>query len=217
MVSSSTYALLRIAGWSYLPDMATRQLLSLLHSSPLIKPPPLPGTPKFIKHYRLTFSSVILAFLLYNLVEASRAMPPNFYEILRVGPDADDNTLKVAFRNFAKRNHPDRPEVGEAGAELFREVRDAFEALRNPVVRFAYDRYVSKFCQCRCSFCDRFGPDVLSWAQCTTTSEYLRHGLMQSSGYHIVTGVGLLFFSAVGKPSSVAFVSLTIPLHTSSN
>src|ERR1700734_19876 len=53
----------------------------------------------------------------------------------------------------------------------------------------------------------RFGPDVLTWTQCTTTREYLRHGLMQSSGYHIVTGAGLLFFSAIGKPSPVAFLS----------
>jgi hypothetical protein len=52
----------------------------------------------------------------------------------------------------------------------------------------------------------RFGADVLTWTQCTTTREYLRYGLMQSSGYHIVTGAGLLFFSAIGKPSGVAFV-----------
>ena len=67
-------------------------------------------------------------------------------------PDADDNTLKIAFRHFAKRNHPDRPEVGEEGAELFRVVRDAFEALRDPVVRFAYDRYVF-FPKSRRSWC----------------------------------------------------------------
>ena len=60
-------------------------------------------------------------------------------------------------------------------------------------------------------FGDRFGADVLSWTQCTTTREYLRHGLMQSSGYHIVTGAGLLFFSAIGKPSSVTFVSHQLP------
>lgn len=29
---------------------------------------------------------------------------------------------------------------------------------------------------------------------------------MQSSGYHIVAGAGLLFWSAIGSPSPVAFV-----------
>ena len=67
-------------------------------------------------------------------------MPLNFYEILGVGPDADDQALKVAFRTFARRNHPDR--VGSKGAPLFIAVRDAFEALSDPVKRFAYDRFV---------------------------------------------------------------------------
>ena len=69
-------------------------------------------------------------------------MPPNFYEILGVRPDVDENGLKLAFRAFAKRYHPDRPGVGSQGAEMFMYVRDAFEALKDPVMRFAYDRYV---------------------------------------------------------------------------
>jgi len=75
---------------------------------------------------------------MYTLVQSSRAMPPNFYEILNVRPDVDENGLKLAFRTFAKRYHPDR--VGPQGEELFMYVRDAFEALKDPVVRFAYDR-----------------------------------------------------------------------------
>lgn len=63
----------------------------------------------------------------------------------------------------------------------------------------------------------RFGASVLTWTQCTTMREYLRHGLMQSSGYHIVTGAGLLFFSAIGKPNSVAFVSTPRPRPLRSN
>lgn len=67
-------------------------------------------------------------------------MPRNFYEILNVSPDIDESGLKFAFRAFARKNHPDR--VGKAGESVFIEVRDAFEALKDPVVRFAYDRYV---------------------------------------------------------------------------
>jgi hypothetical protein len=141
MLSSSSYAFLRIAGWSYIPDFATQKLLSIIHHlSPTFfqRAPPAPATPRYIKHYRLTFAGVVLGFLLYNLVEAARAMPQNFYEILGVGPNVDENGLKLAFRAFARKNHPDR--VGSGGEEIFIEVRDAFEALKNPVVRFAYDR-----------------------------------------------------------------------------
>lgn len=65
-------------------------------------------------------------------------MRPNFYELLGVGPDADETALKQAFRSFARRNHPDR--VGSQGEALFVEIRDAYEALKDPVKRFAYDR-----------------------------------------------------------------------------
>jgi hypothetical protein len=37
--------------------------------------------------------------------------------------------------------------------------------------------------------------------------EYLRYGLMQSSGYHIVTLFALIGFGAVGKATSISFVS----------
>jgi len=56
----------------------------------------------------------------------------------KVGPDADESQLKLAFRNFARKNHPDK--VGRQGEELFMIVRDAYESLKHPVKRFAYDR-----------------------------------------------------------------------------
>ncbi|KAF4563094.1 hypothetical protein EYR40_007184 [Pleurotus pulmonarius] len=83
-----------------------------------------------------------------------------------------------------------RPGVGRDGEEVFMRVRTMFEALKDPVVRFAYDR---------------FGPDVLKWDNLSTEREYLRHGLIYNSGYHIVTFLGLQFWSAIGDPSPVAF------------
>ena len=65
-------------------------------------------------------------------------MPSNYYEILDVNPTADDNALKTAFRQFAKKYHPDR--VGAQGEALFMEVRNAYDALKDPITRFAYDR-----------------------------------------------------------------------------
>jgi hypothetical protein len=141
MVSSSASAVLRLAGWSYIPDLATRQLLSIIHRlypSFLHRPAPALRTPQYVLHYRIAFAVVVLGYLSYNFFEASSSMRPNFYELLGVGPDADENTLKQAFRGFARKNHPDR--VGPQGEALFVEVRDAYEALKDPVKRFAYDR-----------------------------------------------------------------------------
>ncbi|KAF9442048.1 DnaJ-domain-containing protein [Macrolepiota fuliginosa MF-IS2] len=187
-------ALFGLVGWTVVPDLVTRQLLSFLHRTLATKlpafSPPVPGTPAYRKHYAYTFAFVVLGYLLYNMVQSARALPPNFYEILGVAPNVDENGLKVAFRQFAKRNHPDRPGVGEEGARLFMMVREVFEALKNPVVRFAYDR---------------FGPTVLSWRTCTTQRDFLHQGILQASGYHIVTGAALLFWSTIGKPSPVSF------------
>ena len=141
MVSSYANSLLRFVGWSFLPDFATHHILRTCAQVPFLPPAPLPNTSAYITRYRYTFSFVVLAFLLYNLLEASRSMEPNFYELLGVTPQAEEQTLRLAFRQFAKRYHPDKmaKEVN-GGDEMFMIIRDAFEALKNPVTRFAYDR-----------------------------------------------------------------------------
>ncbi|KIJ15550.1 hypothetical protein PAXINDRAFT_77189 [Paxillus involutus ATCC 200175] len=183
-------ALLRIAGWSYLPDIATRQALSIVHQLSFKyfrTPPPPPRSPTYVRHYRYAYATVVLCYLTYNFIDASRGLPKNFYELLWVEPRTDEGGLKAAFRAFARKNHPDR--VGPGGEAHFIDVRDAFEALKDPVVRFAYDR---------------FGPDVLRWKECSTMKEYLRRGLVNSSMYHLMTGAGLVLFSVAGKPSPIA-------------
>lgn len=142
MVSGT--ALFSLVGWSIVPDFATRQLLSFIHKTLANRlprySPPSQGTPAYRQHYAYTFAFVVLGYLLYNMIQSARALPPNFYEILGVASHVDENGLKAAFRQFAKWNHPDRPGVGEEGARMFMVVRESFEALKSPAVRFAYDR-----------------------------------------------------------------------------
>ncbi|KAK7036528.1 hypothetical protein VNI00_011725 [Paramarasmius palmivorus] len=180
-------------GWSVIPDFATKNGLFMTHRyifpSLGLKVPPQ-NTEEYRRQYRYAYAVVVLGYLFYTLVDGARSMEYNYYEILGVPPDVDENGLKIAFRHFARKYHPDRPGVGSAGAELFMKVRDAFEALKNPTVRFAYDR---------------FGPDVLQWTKLSTTREYMRQGLMQSSGYHIFTGISLGVISNIGRPSPVSF------------
>lgn len=135
--------ILSVAGWSYLPDFATRQLLPLFHyvyRNVLRRSSPPPQSTLYVRHYRYLYAFAVVSYLLYNFWDAAVSMAPNYYEILGVGPNADENALKAAFRQFARKNHPDR--VGQQGEGAFMEVRDAFEALKNPVTRYAYDRFV---------------------------------------------------------------------------
>ncbi|WP_321343566.1 molecular chaperone DnaJ [Breoghania sp.] len=65
----------------------------------------------------------------------------DFYEVLGVTRDADDKTLKSAFRKLAMKYHPDRnPDDSEAEAK-FKEINEAYDALKDPDKRAAYDRF----------------------------------------------------------------------------
>jgi hypothetical protein len=61
----------------------------------------------------------------------------NFYSILGVPRKATPNTIRTAYRDLAKRHHPDRVEL--AGASRFRDVVEAYEVLSDPERRRAYN------------------------------------------------------------------------------
>ena len=64
----------------------------------------------------------------------------DFYEVLGVSRDADEKTLKGAYRKLAMQNHPDRNPDDEAAAERFREATEAYDVLKDPQKRAAYDQ-----------------------------------------------------------------------------
>ncbi|WEX88586.1 molecular chaperone DnaJ [Sinorhizobium garamanticum] len=68
-------------------------------------------------------------------------MKRDLYETLGVGRSADEKELKSAFRKLAMKYHPDK-NPGDAEAEKsFKEINEAYETLKDPQKRAAYDRY----------------------------------------------------------------------------
>jgi len=63
----------------------------------------------------------------------------DYYAVLGVEPGAGDAEIKTAYRRLARKYHPDVSK--EAGAEdQFKAVNEAYEALRDPQKRAAYDQ-----------------------------------------------------------------------------
>jgi curved DNA-binding protein CbpA len=66
------------------------------------------------------------------------------YDLLGIRPDADAETVKKAFREAAKLNHPDYRPGDRDAARRFRQIVTANTILRDPRRRAAYDRLVAR-------------------------------------------------------------------------
>ena len=68
-------------------------------------------------------------------------MKADFYETLGVQRGADEKELKAAFRKLAMQFHPDRNPGDAACEHKFKEIGEAYETLKDPQKRAAYDRF----------------------------------------------------------------------------
>jgi molecular chaperone DnaJ len=65
----------------------------------------------------------------------------DFYAILTVERTASDEEIKQAYRRLAMQFHPDKNAGSKESEERFKEISEAYDVLRDPQKRAAYDRY----------------------------------------------------------------------------
>lgn len=65
----------------------------------------------------------------------------DYYEVLGVGRDADEKTIKTAYRKLAHQYHPDKNPGDKAAEDKFKEASEAYEMLSDNNKRAHYDRF----------------------------------------------------------------------------
>ncbi|MBB5691389.1 molecular chaperone DnaJ [Roseomonas alkaliterrae] len=65
----------------------------------------------------------------------------DYYEVLGVARDADEEALKKAYRKLAMKWHPDRNQGNKEAEAKFKELNEAYDVLKDAEKRAAYDRF----------------------------------------------------------------------------
>ena len=65
----------------------------------------------------------------------------DYYEVLGVSKDADEAAIKKAYRQLAKKYHPDVNPGDKTAEEKFKEVNEAYQTLSDPQKRQVYDQF----------------------------------------------------------------------------
>ncbi len=72
-------------------------------------------------------------------------MDEDYYKILGTKRDASQAEIQRAYRELARKHHPDMNPDDKAAKEKFQKIQQAYEVLGDPEKRELYDRYGSSF------------------------------------------------------------------------
>ncbi|CAG8611815.1 5902_t:CDS:2 [Acaulospora morrowiae] len=176
---------LNFLGWTFLPNLATSFIQTFCYKIAhcVGVKYPKPGQPRHATHYRWIYTFVVLAYLVYTIVNVIYSIQPNYYAALNIDQDFSAKEIKNNFRKLQLLFHPDKNQ-DEAALANFIALRVAYETLMDPTKRFAYDR---------------FGPEIENCNNCLTIRDYLAHGWSSFIGFYLGVGLVLFILNILGK------------------
>ncbi|MFV3255061.1 DnaJ domain-containing protein, partial [Klebsiella pneumoniae] len=65
----------------------------------------------------------------------------DYYELLECERGADDATIKASYRRLAMKYHPDKNAGCKEHEAKFKAINEAYDVLKDPQKRAAYDRF----------------------------------------------------------------------------
>lgn len=155
--------------WGAAENYGVRALLEVAYSLPkpirLQRPPP--KSVATFSHWHAARIIIAILYLAYSVIRCQITMPTGLYHILKLSPYASESNIKHQYRNFAKIYHPDKAGYEHEG--VFLQLQQAYSVLSDPVLRFAYDRYVEDL--------PSFGNDISSWERLSSTRDFMLQGL----------------------------------------
>ncbi|MBX4335210.1 DnaJ domain-containing protein [Candidatus Bartonella raoultii] len=77
----------------------------------------------------------------FNSLHRDKIKKTDYYKILNISFESDDKQIKYAFRKLAMQYHPDHNVIIKKETEKFREICEAYEILKDPQKRAAYDQF----------------------------------------------------------------------------
>ncbi|MCK5526144.1 MAG: DnaJ domain-containing protein, partial [Candidatus Latescibacteria bacterium] len=90
----------------------------------------------------------------------------DYYEVLGVDRNADENIIKKAYRKQAMKFHPDRNPDDKKAEENFKEASEAYEVLSDQQKRSQYDRFGHQ------GVSDAFGSGGFQWSNFTHAVDF---------------------------------------------
>lgn len=100
----------------------------------------------------------------------------NYYDILKVSPQASSAEIKSAYRRLARKLHPDSSDGSEATALKFAAIAEAYEILGKPKDRARYDKRLLDITLGSNGFADSFiesaNPHAKRWRQMVLEKRY---------------------------------------------